>query len=206
MTGTRPSAVFASAAEAFAALVRRIPDGRWDGPGLGEWDLRSLVGHTSRSLTTVSTYLQSTAEREDVTDAADYYVKIQDYAAGMGAAAVVERGRQAGRDLGADPVATIEALVPRVLSELDQVDDPLIEVIGGLGIRLSSYLPTRTFEFAVHGLDIASAVDLEFSAPQEVLAEAAALATQIGVRLGRGPAVLMALTGRRDLPSGFSVV
>lgn len=206
MTGAGPRTVFASAAEAFGALVRQIPDGRWDGPGLGEWDLRSLVGHTSRSLTTVSTYLQTTAEREDVTDAADYYVKIQDYAAGMGAEAVVERGRQAGRDLGADPVAAIEALIPRVLSELDQVDDPLIEVIGGLGIRLNSYLPTRTFEFAVHGFDIAAAAGIEFCAPEDVLADAAALATQIGVRLGRGPAVLLALTGRRDLPPGFSVV
>lgn len=199
-------AVFASAATSFVTLVRRIPADRWDGPGLGEWDLRALVGHTSRSLTTVSTYLRTTAPREDVTSAAGYYARMRDVIAGMGAAAVVERGRQAGRDLGDDPVATIDALVQRVLVEVDEADDPLIEVIGGLGMRLSSYLPTRTFELAVHGMDIAAAVGIEFAPPADALAEATALAARIAVELGTGPAVLLALTGRYDLPPGFSVV
>ena len=30
---------------------------RWERPGLGEWDIRALVGHTSRSLLTVEIYL-----------------------------------------------------------------------------------------------------------------------------------------------------
>ena len=64
-TRTGPRAEFASAAESFATLVRRIPDGRWDDPGLGDWDVRSLVGHASRSLITVSTYLRNAAQRED---------------------------------------------------------------------------------------------------------------------------------------------
>lgn len=206
MTGIDSRAVFASAAESFATLVRRIPGGRWGDPGLGEWDVRSLVGHASRSLITVSTYLRTPAEREDVVSAADYYVKMHEYSAGLGAAAIVERGRQAGRDLGEDPVATIDALVPRVLAEVDAADDPLIEVIGGLGLRLSSYLPTRTFELAVHGMDIAAAVGIDFAPPAEVLADATTLAAQIGVQLGRGSAILLALTGRSDLPPGFSVV
>ncbi len=208
-TRTGPRAEFASAAESFATLVRRVPDGTWDDPGLGDWDVRSLVGHASRSLITVSTYLRSAAQREDVTSAADYYAWVHEYSANAGAAAIVERGRQAGRDLGEDPVATIDALVPRVLAEVaevDEVDDRLIEVIGGLGMRLSSYLPTRTFELAVHGMDIAGAVGIDFAPPDDVLAEAAALAARIGVRLGRGPGLLLALTGRRDLPPGFSVV
>jgi hypothetical protein len=60
-------ATFASAARSFAALVHEIPASAWDGPGLGEWDLRSLVGHASRSLITVSTYLQQPADREEIT-------------------------------------------------------------------------------------------------------------------------------------------
>lgn len=204
MTPSR--AVFASAAQGFAALVRQIPDDRWDGPGLGDWTVRDLVGHTSRSLVTVSTYLKTTAQREDVVSATDYYVQMHSYSASLGAAAIVERGRQAGRDLGEDPAAAIDALVPRVLAEVDAVDDPLIEVIGGLGIRLSSYLPTRTFEFAVHGMDIARAVGIAFAPPDDVLADAAVLAARVGVALGHGPAMLLALTGRADLPPGFSVV
>ena len=204
MTETR--AEYAAATEFFTALVRQVPDDRWDTPGLGEWTVRDLVGHTSRSLTTVSTYLKAPAQREDVADAADYYVKIHGLSASLGAAAIVERGRQAGRDLGDDPVSAIEALASRVQAELAAVDDPLIEVIGGLGIRLSSYLPTRTFELAVHGLDIGRAVGVDFAPPAEVLAEAAALAARIGVALGHGPTVLRALTGRGGLPPGFSVV
>jgi uncharacterized protein (TIGR03083 family) len=203
---TDPRAVFASAARYFASLVRDVPSERWNGPGLGEWSVRDLVGHTSRSLITVSTYLQAPAQHEDVTEPADYYVRINDYAAGMGAAAIVERGRQAGRDLGPDPVATIDGLVERVLTDIDTAGDPLIEVIGGLGLRLSTYLPTRTFEIAVHGLDIAAAIGADRTPPREVLAEAAALAARIGVHLGSGPALLMALTGRTGLPAGFSVV
>jgi hypothetical protein len=63
---------FAEAAQAFAVLVRAVPADAWDGPGLGEWDLRSLVGHTSRSLITVETYLSQSANREDVVSAAGY--------------------------------------------------------------------------------------------------------------------------------------
>jgi uncharacterized protein (TIGR03083 family) len=197
---------YASAAHAFAGLVRAIPESAWEGPGLGDWDLRALVGHMSRSLVTVSSYLKSPASREDVTSPADYYAQIRDYASSAGAEAIVERGRQAGRDLGDDPVATIDAMVAQVLDELAGVDDPLIEVIGGLGIRLSNYLPTRVFELAVHGLDVASATGIDFTLPEPVLMEATALAAQIGVAIGKGEVVLLALTGRTALPTTFSVV
>lgn len=197
---------FESAARSFADLVHRIPDDRWDGPGLGEWDLRSLVGHASRSLITVSTYLQTSAQREDVATPQDYYAQIAEYASRAGADAIVERGRQAGRDLGADPAATIDELLDRVLGELARSGDPLIEVIGGLGIRLHTYLPTRIFELAVHGLDIARATGLSFDLPTDVLDDATALAARIGVATGDGELLLLSLTGRTTLPPSFSVV
>ena len=199
-------ATFASAAHTFAALVHAIPADRWDAPGLGEWDLRALVGHASRSLITVSTYLGHAAEREDVTSPQDYYAQIREYASKLGAADIIERGRQAGRDLGDDPSATVDGLVQRVLDELSDAGNPLIAVIGGLGIRLHSYLPTRTFELVVHGLDIARAVDISFPQPADVLEEATALAARIAVAEGDGETVLMALTGRGGLPTPFSIV
>lgn len=124
----------------------------------------------------------------------------------MGEDAIVERGRQAGRDLGADPASAVDALVTKVRADLADVDDPLIEVIGGLGMRLNTYLPTRTFEMAVHGVDIAHAVEIDYTPPADVLADAAALAARIAVALGQGTPVLLALTGRQNLPPGFSVV
>ena len=197
---------FESAARSFAGLVHRIPGDRWDGPGLGEWDLRSLVGHTSRSLITVSTYLQTSAEREDVATPQAYYARIREVASNARADAIVERGRQAGRDLGADPAGTIDELVKRVLSELAGSENPLIEVIGGLGIRLHTYVPTRTFELAVHGLDIARATSLSFTLPEDVLDEATVLAARVAVVTDQGDALLLALTGRAALPASFSVV
>jgi uncharacterized protein (TIGR03083 family) len=197
---------FASAAAAFAKLVHELRGSAWTDPGLGEWDVRALVGHASRSLITVSTYLKTTAEREDVDGPVDYYVQIRDYASKSGAEAIIERGRQAGRDLGADPAATVDGLLARVLADLDGAGDPLIAVIGGLGIRLSSYLPTRTFELTVHGLDIARATGMDFAIPEDALTESAVLATRIGVALGQGATVLSALTGRTALPAAFSVV
>ncbi|GAB7068322.1 maleylpyruvate isomerase N-terminal domain-containing protein [Mycolicibacterium hodleri] len=197
---------FRSAGTAFANLVRSVPESAWDGPGLGEWDLRALVGHASRSLITVSTYLRAPAEREDVTSAAEYYAWVREHVTTADAGAIVERGRQAGRDLGEHPAATVDTLLERALDDVAAVDDPLITVIGGLGLRLSTYLPTRVFELAVHGLDVARATGLDLALPDDVLAEATVLAARISVRLGTAGPVLLALTGRSDLPSGFSVV
>jgi uncharacterized protein (TIGR03083 family) len=199
-------APFATAARSFAALVHDIPASAWDGPGLGEWDLRALVGHASRSLITVSTYLQQPAEHEDITTPQEYYARVNPAALGMAPAGVVERGRQAGRDLGDDPAATVDGLVSRVLDELAGAGDPLISVIGGAGIRLHTYLPTRTFELAVHGLDIARAIGISYAPPADVLEEATVLAARIAANSGRGETVLLALTGRAELPPSFSIV
>lgn len=200
------ASVFASAAHAFAHLVRKIPRTAWDGPGLGDWDLRALVGHTSRSLITVSEYLQRPATQEDVTDAVAYYVWVREYSSSAGAAAINERGRQAGRDLGSDPAGTVDRLVARAVADVANAGDPVIAVIDGLGIRLSNYLQTRVFELAVHGVDIARAVGVDFEPPVDVLEEATVLAARVAVRLGQGETVLSALTGRSALPQEYSVV
>ncbi len=200
------TSVFASAVTAFTQLTGDLPEACWDGPGLGDWDMRALVGHTSRSLITVSEYLRTPAEREDVTDAVAYYVWVRDYTGAAGAEAVTERGRAAGRDLGSDPVATVDRLAARALADVQAAGDPVISVIGGLGIRLSNYLQTRVFELAVHGLDIARAAGREFVLPPDVLEQATVLAARVAVRLGQGETVLTALTGRSALPPGYSVV
>jgi hypothetical protein len=197
-----PRHTFSEAAEGFVVLVRAIPDDAWDGPGLGEWDLRSLVGHTSRSLITVETYLGQPAEREDVSSAAAYYAALST----IDPAAVAGRGREAGRALGDDPVATLQSLVPRVLALLERAGNPLITTAAG-GMRLHTYLPTRTLELVVHGLDIAAAAGLP--APdyrQPVLSEVAEVAAGAAVLQGRGLELIRALTGRAPLPDGFSVV
>ena len=201
-----PVATYVSAVRSFSELVRAVPEDRWDGPGLGKWDLRSLIGHTSRSLTTVATYLDSPADTEDLASAERYYVHVKELSAVLGADDIVERGRRAGADLGDDPAESVDALATAVIERLGAGEDRLIRVIGDVGIRLHSYLPTRTFELAVHGLDIADAAGVDFTPPADVLEESALLAARIALALGDGTTVLRALTGRTSLPAGYSVV
>jgi uncharacterized protein (TIGR03083 family) len=196
--------VYRAAVNSFVQLVRRLPADRWDGPGLGEWDLRALVGHTSRSLVTVITYLDTPAERVDIASTEEYYQVAAAVAAEEGAG-VVERGRRAGIELGSDPAAAVEALAAEAVDKLTGRGDELIAVLGGAGMRLSAYLPTRTFELAVHGLDIAEATGLDFVLPDEVCAAAVALGARIAAAMGHGEVVLRALTGRGPLPQPFSV-
>jgi uncharacterized protein (TIGR03083 family) len=194
---------FEEAARTFVNLVQRIPQGRWDGPGLGEWSLRALVGHTSRSLVTVETYLGQPVETEEVPGPAAYYVGI----AGIDHAGVVGRGVAAGQALGENPAQFVADLAERVLAEVDNAGNPLIHTAAG-GMYLESYLSTRTLELVVHSLDIAAAVpDIEqpeFS--DQLLGEVARVAATAGVLLGHGVEMMLAFTGRGTLSPGFSVV
>jgi len=194
---------FAEAAQTFAELVRRIPADRWKGPGLGEWNLRSLVGHTSRSLITVETYLGQPADAEELLIPAAYFVAV----AGIDPASVVDRGVAAGKALGENPAEFVDALAKRVAALLETAGNPLINTAAG-GKRLENYLPTRSFELVVHSLDIAAAVpDIEgpeFS--DQLLSEVARVAATAAVLLGRGVEMMLALTGRASLRPGFSVV
>jgi Mycothiol maleylpyruvate isomerase N-terminal domain len=102
---------FAEAATAYAALVAAIAPDQWTEPGLGEWDLRALVGHTSRSLVTVESYLGQLAAAEDLTSPAGYLAAV----ATVDPASVADRGRAAGAALGDDPAAAVRTLVDRVV-------------------------------------------------------------------------------------------
>jgi uncharacterized protein (TIGR03083 family) len=194
---------FAEASRTFVALVERIPQNRWNDPGLGEWNLRSLVGHTSRSLVTVENYLGQPTEMEEVPSPAAYYVAI----AGIDHAAVVGRGVEAGRALGENPAEFVAALAGRVLARVETAGNPLMHTAAG-GMRLENYLPTRTLELVVHSLDIATAVpDIEppeFS--DQLLSEVARVAATAAVLRGSGVELMLALTGRATLGQGFSVV
>lgn len=207
MTETDVRHTLASAAHWWVELVARVPAGAWAAPGLGEWDIRALVGHTSRSLITVDTYLDRPAEVATVASSEDYYRQVMVFA--TDAAAVAERGRQAGRDLGDDPATAVRDLAERVLPRVLDPGlslDTAIETLAG-GMRVGDYLPTRTFELVVHGFDLAAALGLAPEPPPAaVLSEAVTLAARLAVTGGDGPAVLRALTGRTALASGFSVV
>ncbi|CAI9416011.1 maleylpyruvate isomerase N-terminal domain-containing protein [Nocardioides sp. T2.26MG-1] len=198
---------FTAAATAFLDLAERVPVERYAEPGLGTWDLRALIGHTGRSLVTVTTYLQIRAAQVDAEDAADYFARVSRTVHGSARDAVHQRGIEAGVALGDDPVASLREARDEAEMALDLLEgaDPVVETAAG-GMRVSDYLPTRTFELTVHSLDIARATGLDFTPPAEALADTLALAGASALRLGLGVDVLLALTGRRPLPPGTSVV
>ena len=197
---TAPDEAFLEAAESFADLVALLP-ADLSGPGLGEWDLRSLVGHTSRAVSTVSTYLARPATTIDVPSAAAYLLGTR---RSIDPADVAERGRQAGMMLGDDAAGFVRRLVETVADDLvAAAHDPLVTTAVG-GMRLSDYLPTRTFELVVHGLDVAAAADLAWEPPAEAVQHAADLAAEVAVQRGDGVRLLRLLTGRD--PAGISVV
>jgi uncharacterized protein (TIGR03083 family) len=193
---------YLSTARAFADQVHALPVGAYDGPGLGDWDLRALVGHASRSLVTVLTYLDEPADEATIGSAADYYLAI----AGIDAGDVTARGVTAGQAMGADPTGFVDGLLAEVTSKLAAYDDDFVLTTIAGGMHLQAYFPTRTFELVVHGLDITRATGVAVDLPDHAVAEAVALAGSVAARTGRGPDLLMALTGRQPLPDGFSVV
>src|SRR4051812_30989880 len=194
------AATYLEAAGSFADLVATLPT-PLSGPGLGDWDLRALVGHTSRSLVTVSDYLRRPAPAVEVETAADYVAGLE---AALRDDGVTARGVAAGELLGPDPSGAVRLLLAAVVDDLAGADPEQVITTYAGGMRLHDYLPTRSFELVVHGLDIAAAVPVRWTPPQAALAEAVAVATEVAVRRGEGSLLLRLITGRE--PGGLSIV
>ncbi len=193
---------FADAAEWFVATTALVGH-RWAEPGLGEWDVRALVGHTSRSLLTVEAYLARPAPDVEVPSAAEYFRATRALAAGP---AVAERGREAGAALGHDPSAAVAEIAGRVVPMVGAKDgtELLTTIVGGM--RLADYLPTRTFELAVHTADLSAALGLAPAVPPTAAAQALSIVADVAVADGLAGSLLLATTGRMPLPPGFSVL
>ncbi len=193
---------FADAAQWFVRTAALVGD-RWSRPALGEWDVRALVGHTSRSLLTVETYLARPAATVEVASAGDYFRATRAAAADPTVAA---RGWDAGAALGRNPAAAVAEIAGRVLPLVEARDGTeLLTTIAG-GMRLADYLPTRTFELAVHTADLATALGAPLDVPATAASQALRLVADLAVSGGVAGPLLLALTGRTGLPAGFSVL
>jgi uncharacterized protein (TIGR03083 family) len=201
---------YRAAAIAFADLVSRIPAAALDGPGLGEWTLRDLLGHTVGSaLRQVPAVLAEPAPARLILAPEDYFAMARKAPPEIVAAAVkasTEDARTTGAALGDRPAEQVSTHIGRATAALAAVsDDDLITSAAG-GMRVRDWLPTRTFELVVHGSDVATAAGLPIDLDPGALAEAAALAARVAAATGDGLPALRALTGRAALPPGFSVL
>lgn len=212
MTWTSIRDAFETAAEWFAATVVELettePDG-WDRSALGEWDRSDLVGHTARALLTVEQYLDDRATTSTATTTTtDYYRVVRSSRADP--AAVAERGRQAGRDLGADRPTAVARVVGRVVDRVRGAG-PDRGVVTPMGEwALAAYLPTRVFELTVHTIDLRAAAGLDVDPPavaaREALRVLGLLVADADPASADTAALLRALTGRGTLPPGWSVL
>lgn len=183
---------FAEAADWFVRTTTQVGD-RWGQPGLGEWDVRALVGHTSRALLTVEAYLQQPADTVDVESPAEYFRAAREVAPPE---TVAVRGREAGDALGPDPAAAVAGIAGRVvpLVRARTGDEVVTTVVGGM--RLAGYLPTRTFELVVHTCDLVSALGIHARPPAPAAAQALTVMSDLAVEGGQAGRLLLAATGR----------
>lgn len=200
-------ALFARAAGWYVDLVGSITDDEWDRPGLGEWSVRELVGHTTRALLTVTDYLVDGDEAMALDIEVDGVVEYFHLALAPPdiAAAIAQRGRDMAADLGDDPATAVRAHAERTLAAVAGASDEAVcRTIAGV-MWLSDFLDSRIVELILHGLDLCRALDRPLDPPggpaQRVLD---ILAASVG-RADRG-AVLLALAGRTPLPSGYTAL
>jgi len=196
---------FTTAAAGFLQVVEGIDRSVLGDPGLGEWDVRSLLGHSARAFVTIESYLRpELTTPPELSAAADYFIAVR--ATSADPQGVAERGRQEGVALGADPVAAVRAIAARIIPLVDDTpDDCLVESPFGT-MWLKGYLPTRAFELTVHGIDLARATD-QMVPP--ALVEAAIPAAELGAAMAPAEQrirLVLAMTGRDTLPAGFTVL
>ena len=196
---------YAAAGAALVALAATVPVDGWDRPGLGEWTVRDLVGHTSRSFVTVTEYLRTGAGKQPEHDHAFDYAAVFRMAA-ADPAAITERGRQAGRDLGDDPVAGVQSRYDDALAAVAAHPDAApVDTPAGV-MRLADYLPSRVFELVVHTDDLARALGTTADVPRGARVVATTFAAGLGAEGRDDDLLLRALTGRGGLEPGFTVI
>ena len=193
---------FREAGAFFVDTVRRVPPDVLDGPGLGVWSVRELIGHTCRALLTVENSADGGDGGPDrLVGPAEYFREV--LRDGSIHDAIAERGTDAAAALGDDPPSAVAGIVDGVCRFVDALPDdhPVGTPVGEM--RLADYLPTRTFELVVHTLDLAAAVGGFVRVPEPALSIALGLSTEIAVQSGRAQDLLMALAGRVQLPSNL---
>jgi uncharacterized protein (TIGR03083 family) len=188
----RSASAFADASAFFVDTVAFVAQAAWERPGLGEWTVRQLVAHANRAQTTVVQYVQHPEPPEG---------RDSGY---LGADAIAARGRDAVASLGEDPVEAVRAASVAAI-ELIKRSSPATSVGSPMGtMSLARYLPSRTAELVIHTLDLARAIDEEVSPPLVSLEETLGFVARRAAQ--RSPQqVLLALSGRAPLPTGYSV-
>lgn len=188
---TSAVAAFRAASLFFVEAVAAVPPDRYEQPWSDEWRVLDLIGHGNRANVLPVEYYQRPVRAAGADNLAEYLLPEN----------IARRGREATAVLGDDPVDAVRSASERALAVIASAPDGAV-VGTPFGVRsLDSYLPSRTAELVVHGLDLDTSVE----PPAEALADCGAFLVSQAVRGGRGVDVVRALSGRSTLAPGFNV-
>src|ERR1700693_6005703 len=98
---------FKAASQYFIEVVSAVPSTSWDLPGLGEWNVRDLVGHTNRAHVILVQYLEHPQPPEPADST--YFTD----------ESIAQRGRDAVVALGSDPLATISDAAAKAVALIE---------------------------------------------------------------------------------------
>ena len=196
-------AAFFESAEFFASVVERVDDDGWEKPGLGEWSVRELAGHTYRSIANVLSFTAELADAVVIDSPVTHFVVGFDRGDPK---LVAERGRAASLEIKDDPLPTVRASINLVRSKLDELEDSAILTTPNGGMRLEDYLATRILELTIHTLDLAKAIGVEAEPPASSMKVTLDILSGIAVQRGVALSLVLAAAGRASLPSGFKLM
>ena len=204
MNGQDIRETYLEAGEYFASIVDQVDIDGWDRPALGECCIRDLAGHTYRSFTTVLSYSLKPAVKVDLQRPVDYIQEAQKTL--IDPKHIAELGRAAGLEIIDDPRMMVRGFAMYVKNKLEELPDDFILARHFGGIQLIDYLPTRPFELIIHTMDLAKSVGVVSDPPEAGMEATIDIIGQMALSRGYASDLILSVTGRGQLPAGFSVL
>lgn len=189
-------------AETYIRLAGDLTPEQLELPGLGEWNVRELLGHGIRAFSTAGTYLDA----DPVVDftmysAGEYYRRALSGGPSLHAD-VAARGRAAGDALRDDMLGVVRSILESACARVGLASDEAMVNTPMGQLSLLVYLATRIVEAGVHLLDLQRAIGIHAHLDPTV-AEIAVLTL---VDAGDIDQVILGLTGRVGFPTGFNIL
>ena len=162
MTQTSPLTAFAAEAANLSAALETVSEAEYDLPTrCTPWPVRALLAHVGMATGRVLAMLEEPAPEHADTDAAGYYRPDKRFSAATNEERVdsaVATALRAGT--GAALAARFAASWRDVcVAAAAQPSDRLVRTRHGDAMLLTDFLVTRVVELAIHGLDLADALD-----------------------------------------------
>jgi hypothetical protein len=120
-------------------------------------------------------------------------------------ARITERAREAVLALGDDPKGAVASTAARVTALVRKTSANATLGSPLRTMTLAEYLPSRIAELTIHGLDLTRALGAGIAVPTAAVQQSLRFLADPLVKQGKGELALLALSGRAQLPSDFSV-